>query len=112
MRILPSNACSTLTASLALVSKYGMLPLDWQKVMARFDEIIRLFSSTSILLPMTTYTGRISIGCHWSDDSSLAQVRALRNTQIWTHKGKAFGVTRARLNQKLISPAVERLETL
>lgn len=53
-RSLPSNACSTLTASLALVSKYGMFPLDWQKVMARFDEIIRLFSSTSILLPITT----------------------------------------------------------
>lgn len=59
----PSNACSTLTASLALVSKYGMLPLDWQKVMARFDEIILLFSSTSILFPMTTYMITISIEC-------------------------------------------------
>ena len=50
----PSKACSTFKASLALVSKYGMLPFDWQKVMARFEEIIRLFSSTSILLPITT----------------------------------------------------------
>jgi hypothetical protein len=31
-----------------------MPPFDWQKVIARFDEIIRLFSSTSILLPKTT----------------------------------------------------------
>ncbi len=50
----PSKACSTFTASLALVSKYGMPPFDWQKVMALFDEIILLFSSTSILLPRTT----------------------------------------------------------
>lgn len=28
-----------LMASLALVSKYGMSPLDWQKVMARLLEI-------------------------------------------------------------------------
>ena len=28
-------------ASLALVSKYGMPPFDWQKVMARFDEICK-----------------------------------------------------------------------
>jgi hypothetical protein len=35
----PSKACSTLMASLALVSKYGMPPFDWQKVMARLDEI-------------------------------------------------------------------------
>ena len=52
---LPSKACSTLTASLALVSKYGIPPFDWQKVMALFDDIILLFSSTSILLPSTTY---------------------------------------------------------
>lgn len=51
----PSKACSTLIASLALVSKYGMPPFDWQKVMALFDDIILLFSSTSILLPNTTY---------------------------------------------------------
>lgn len=30
------NACSTLIASLADVSKYGMLPLDWHQVIARF----------------------------------------------------------------------------
>jgi hypothetical protein len=36
---LPSNACSTLIASFALVSKYGIPPLDWQKVMARLEEI-------------------------------------------------------------------------
>ena len=36
---IPSNACSTLMASFALVSKYGMPPFDWQKVMARFEEI-------------------------------------------------------------------------
>lgn len=35
----PSNACSTLIASFALVSKYGIAPLDWQKVMARFEDI-------------------------------------------------------------------------
>jgi hypothetical protein len=68
-------------ASFALVSKYGIPPFDWQKVMARLDEIYRpcqqpcysvnastltilLLSSTSILLPMTTcpcqYTTSIS----------------------------------------------------
>ena len=30
------KACSTLMASLAEVSKYGMLPLAWHHVMARF----------------------------------------------------------------------------
>jgi len=35
----PSKACSTLIASLALVSKYGMLPFDWQKVEALLEEI-------------------------------------------------------------------------
>jgi len=39
MQDLPSKACSTLIASFALVSKYGMPPLDWQKVMARLVEI-------------------------------------------------------------------------
>ena len=38
----PSNACSTLMASLALVSKYGMSPLEWQKVAALLLEIYRL----------------------------------------------------------------------
>jgi hypothetical protein len=31
-------------ASFALVSKYGIPPLDWQKVMARFDEICAIVS--------------------------------------------------------------------
>jgi hypothetical protein len=35
----PSKACSTLMASFALVSKYGIPPFDWQNVMARFEEI-------------------------------------------------------------------------
>lgn len=39
---LPSNACSTFMASFALVSKYGMFPLDWQNVIARFEDICRL----------------------------------------------------------------------
>lgn len=30
------KACSTFTASLAEVSKYGILPFDWHQVMARF----------------------------------------------------------------------------
>jgi hypothetical protein len=41
---LPSNACSTLIASFALVSKYGIPPFDWQKVMARLEEILNLIS--------------------------------------------------------------------
>lgn len=32
------KACSTLMASLALVSKYGMLPLVWHHAKARFWE--------------------------------------------------------------------------
>jgi hypothetical protein len=32
------KACSTLMASLAEVSKYGMFPLDWHQVIARFCE--------------------------------------------------------------------------
>jgi len=39
IRSLPSKACSTLIASFALVSKYGIPPLDWQNVMARLVEI-------------------------------------------------------------------------
>lgn len=38
---LPSNACSTLMASLALVSKYGISPLELQKVAALLFEIWR-----------------------------------------------------------------------
>jgi hypothetical protein len=40
---IPSNACSTFIASFALVSKYGIPPLDWQKVIARLDEIWKEF---------------------------------------------------------------------
>jgi hypothetical protein len=36
---IPSNACSTFMASLALVSKYGIPPLDWQNAWARFEGI-------------------------------------------------------------------------
>ena len=57
---LPSKACSTFKASLALVSKYGIPPFDWQKVMALFDDIILLFSSTSILFPSTTYSAALA----------------------------------------------------
>ncbi len=51
---IPSKACSTFTASFALVSKYGIPPFDWQNVIALLEETILLFSSTSILLPSTT----------------------------------------------------------
>ena len=57
---IPSNACSTFTASFALVSKYGIPPFDWQNVIARFEDIMRLLSSTSILLPRTTCMSLIS----------------------------------------------------
>ena len=47
------NASSTLVASLADVSKYGMLPFCWHHVRARFCETMRFDSSMSILLPRT-----------------------------------------------------------
>lgn len=40
------NACSTLIASFADVSKYGMLPLDWHQVIARFCETWRFGYTT------------------------------------------------------------------
>ncbi len=51
----PSNACSTLIASFALVSKYGIPPLDWQKVMARFDDIYKLYVNV-FLVRTISYT--------------------------------------------------------
>ena len=65
------KACSTLMFSLAEVSKYGMLPLDWHQVMARFWKTMRLLSSTSTLLPSTTkgkFSG--SRGDAWMRNSS------------------------------------------
>lgn len=38
-------------ASLALVSKYGISPLDWQKVMARLFEICRTVSTLAHSAP-------------------------------------------------------------
>lgn len=96
---LPSNACSTLSASLALVSKYGRFPLDWQNVMARFDDIILLFSSTSILLPITT--------CDVRQHSTPGPAYS-----GYTHKWKALRVSGASLDKELVSPAVEGFETL
>lgn len=93
----PSKACSTFTASLALVSKYGIPPFDWQKVIARFEEIIRLFSSTSILFPRTT------LNC-------ISPRLLLRSSS--THKRKVFRISRASLYQELVSPAIQGIETL
>lgn len=61
----PSNACSTLIASFALVSKYGICPLDWQKVMALFDDILTEVSFGNALrlskhLPLSCYLPRQS----------------------------------------------------
>lgn len=94
---LPSKACSTLTASLALVSKYGIPPFDWQKVMALFEDIIRLFSSTSILLPNTTCTR----------DEQLGQAPTSS-----THKREVLWISRTGLDQEFIPPAVEGVEAL
>lgn len=95
---IPSKACSTLMASLALVSKYGMFPLDWQYVEARFDEIIRLLSSMSTLFPNTT--------C-----AHVSNVRWLYEYYI-THKWEAFRVSWTGLNKEFVPPAIESLETL
>lgn len=42
MVYVPSKACSTFTASLALVSKYGIPPFELQKACARLDETCAL----------------------------------------------------------------------
>jgi hypothetical protein len=78
-----------------------MLPLDWQNVMARFPEIMRLFSSTSILLPITTCGYPLVLGFHYAYRDSRA-----------THKWEVFRIARASLDQELVPPAVECLETL
>lgn len=94
---IPSKACSTFTASLALVSKYGIPPFDWQKVIARFEEIMRLFSSTSILFPSTTL-------------NDISPRLLLRSNS--THKRKVLRVSRASLYQELVSPAIQGIEAL
>ena len=94
---LPSKACSTFTASLALVSKYGIPPFDWQKVIARFEEIMRLFSSTSILFPRTTL-------------NYISPRLLLRSNS--THKRKVFRISWASLYQELVSPAIQGIEAL
>lgn len=65
--------------------------------MARFEEIIRLFSSTSTLLPITTW--KLSVA---------AEDQALRTT----YKRETLWISRASLDKEFISPAVEGLETL
>jgi hypothetical protein len=83
-------------ASLALVSKYGIPPLDWQNAWARFEGITRLPSSTSILFPITTYAHQTL---------HLLQAGG-------THEWEILWVCGARLDQKLVPPAVQRLEAL
>lgn len=65
--------------------------------MARFDDIILLFSSTSILLPITTCRRQ-----HSTTDPAYSG---------YTHKWKALRVSGASLDQELVSPAVEGFET-
>jgi hypothetical protein len=88
-------------ASLALVSKYGIFPLDWQYVDARFDEIIRLLSSTSILLPSTTY-----------GEYKQTAIQKFNGGETETHKRKALWVARVGLDKELIAPAIQRFEAL
>lgn len=96
----PSKAWSMLTASLALVSKYGISPFDWQNVKARFEDIILLFSSTSILFPSTT--------CHWL----ISPLGPIPHSFPGTHKWEAFRVSRASLDEELVPPAIQCLKAL
>jgi hypothetical protein len=82
---IPSKACSTFTASFALVSKYGIPPLAWQNACALFELIILLLSSTSTLLPSTT-NGKLSgsIGLAWIRNSSRHESRVSKDLELLT----------------------------
>ena len=88
------KACSTLIASFALVSKYGMSFLEWHHCCARLVDTALL--SRSILLPSTT-KGKLSgsRGLAWSDKTSQYREAA---------------VVSSHLDEELVSPAVQRFE--
>ena len=78
----PSNACSTLIASFALVSKYGIWPFDWQKVIALFDDICR--SVNNFWLQTLT---------EWTNHSlAVLDINLIAKHNLWYHQRKAFSL--------------------
>ena len=94
----PSKACSTPTASFALVSKYGIPPLDLQNAVARLGVTILLVSPTSILLPRTTFVIR-------EQGPSIP-------SQEHTYKREIVGISRAGLNKEFVPPAIQSIKAL
>ena len=93
------KACSTLIASLALVSKYGISFLDWHQVWALLVDTARL--SRSILFPSTTngkLSGSRGLACRrnnqsgWYPQSLLMTVTWMRNSSLQLSSDlKVFG---------------------
>ena len=76
------NACSTLIASLADVSKYGILPLAWHHCIARFCETYK----RTVRQALTTNTSGHS-PCAWTPPCrSCCQERRMGNSR--DHEGK------------------------
>jgi hypothetical protein len=93
---LPSNACSTFMASFALVSKYGIPPLDWQKAMARFDEIYAksvkslLCPPSSVDVPLSCSLPRQS--CFRSQPVAISMCPTRHSqTGVFVRKEKSLG---------------------
>src|SRR3954451_20117216 len=96
-------------ASLALVSKYGIPPLDWQNAWARFEKIWRV--SSRLVNGRSAYHSLSLFHIDLVPDDDLSR-SAAASTLRGTHEWEVLRVHGARLYQKLVPPAVQRLEAL
>jgi hypothetical protein len=102
-----------LIASLALVSKYGMPPLDWQKVMARFDEICSTISKTRVHMIKPTHHALALLHINLvANDNLRLSVPYPSNDRRDTYEWEALRIHGAGLDQELVAPAVQCIETL
>lgn len=114
---IPSKACSTFIASLALVSKYGMPPLDWQKAMARFPVICSTISTPYSRSPAksSAYHSLRLLHIHLVAEHHLCLVSfhsLITHATTKTYERESLRIHRARLYQEFVPPTIQRLETL
>jgi hypothetical protein len=84
-----------------------MPPLDWQKVMARFDEICGTISKCVAMSQTSQLTMRLLLHIDLvADDNLWLSVPWPSYYHRDTYKGKALRVHGAGLNQELVAPAV------
>jgi hypothetical protein len=88
--------------------------LDWQKVMARLLEILTMLDRHLHSRLYLTYHSLALLNINFVTKNNLTSVLACFHNpdQHITNKREVGRVPRGSLDEKLISPAVQRLETL